>query len=77
MKMSAREGVYYAAWMAGIGITVPICRAAGVHHLISLLIGFGVGWGLGVMAEKMYDSWRQSRSDEDTPFGGHRDDFRK
>lgn len=53
--MKPREGVYYAAWMAGIIVTVPICRAIGLHHILGLVIGVGVGFCLGIGAEKLYD----------------------
>ena len=57
MKLSPREGVYYAAWMAGIIATVTVSRAMGIHHLIGLILGLGIGFCLGIAAEKAYDRY--------------------
>lgn len=53
--MKPKEGVYYAAWMVGIIITVSVCRAIGLHHILGLVIGIGAGLCLGILAEKVYD----------------------
>ena len=74
--MTPREGVFYAAWMGGIIATVTVGRALNFHHLLSLDLGVGIGYGLGFMAEKAFDRY-QSRRDDDEPFGGSRDDHRK
>ena len=54
--MSPREGVYYAGWMVGIIVVVLVCRAAGIHHLIGLVLGLVLGLGLGTLAERAYVS---------------------
>ena len=68
--MSPKEGVFYAAWMAGIIITVPICRSLGVHHLIGLAIGVFVGAGLGFVAEQIYTSARAKAKGDGGPATG-------
>ena len=77
MNLSAREGVYYAAWMIGIIITVPIARSMGVHHLIALVIGVAVGFVFGIAAERIYDSRvgdKNSNDSDSDRFDDPRDD---
>lgn len=66
--MTPREGVFYAGWMAGIIATVPICRSLGMHKIVGLIIGVAVGAGIGFVAQKLFDNFKNNRPDDSDRF---------
>lgn len=59
--MSPREGIYYAGLIGGVSLTTVALRSLGVHHLVSVIIGGGVGLALGWSLEKTYSKWKANQ----------------
>ena len=68
--MSTKEGVYYAAWMIAIVVSVSISRLLGWPHLVGLGIGVIGGLGLGVLAERAFEK-HFGRAPSESPGGGY------
>ncbi|MEW6212010.1 MAG: hypothetical protein AB1631_26880 [Acidobacteriota bacterium] len=57
--MSIKDAVYYAGLMVGLIIGTLTMRALGAGGILQILGALVVGVGLGVVAQKLYESSKQ------------------
>jgi len=54
MKMTPREGCYYAGLIFGMIVGVLGARALGQSSIVGLIVGIVIGVGCGFVSERIY-----------------------
>jgi len=56
MKMTPREGCYYAGLIFGMIVGVLGARALGQSSIVGLIVGIVIGVGCGFVSERIYSA---------------------
>ena len=69
MKMSPRDGCYWAGMMFGILLGVLSARTLGYSNIVGLIAGIVIGVGCGFVCERIYSSLTGGADKDSKPPG--------